>query len=61
MKTTELKTKKTEKTHGKKTIPDYSEYETADQVRSLKNGTVSAEAQKMYKLLMKALADETEN
>jgi len=61
MKTTELKTKKTEKTNDKKTIPDYSEYETADQVRSHKNGTVSAEAQKMYKLLMKALADETEN
>ena len=61
MKMPELKTKKIEKTNGKKPVPDYSEYETADQVRSLKNGTVSAEAQKMYKLLMKALADETEN
>ena len=60
MKTTKLKTKKTQQTNGKKPFRD-SDYETAEQVRSLKNGKVSAEAMKMYKLLMKALADEPTN
>lgn len=41
----------------------YSEYENVSQVRSLKNNgePVSAETEKMYKLLMEALADETKN
>lgn len=60
MKTTKTETKKTGQTNGKKPPRD-ADYETAEQVRSLKNGKVSPEAMKMYKLLMKALADEPKN
>ena len=60
MKMTKTETKKPLKTNGKKTLRD-SDYETAEQIRSLKNGKVSPEAMKMYKLLMKALADEPKN
>ena len=60
MKATKTETKKPLKTNGKKTLRD-SDYETAEQIRSLKNGKVSPEAMKMYKLLMKALADEPKN
>ncbi len=62
-KTKKPKTEKVEKNIEKRFIPNSSEYETASQVRSLnENGeVVSAETKKIYKLLIRALSDETEN
>ena len=62
-KTKKPKTEKVEKNIEKRFAPNSSEYETASQVRSLnENGeVVSAETKKIYKLLIRALSDETEN
>lgn len=56
MKTTKLKTKKTQQTNGKKPFRD-SDYETAEQVRSLNgdDSELSAEAKKLFRLYQKAL------